>query len=798
MKFTLSWLKTHLDTQAGLDAILEALTAVGLEVEGVVDPSAALAPFKIAHIIEANRHPNADRLQVCQVDIGGQVVEVVCGAPNARAGLKTVFAAIGTLIPRSGTVLKKSAIRGVESNGMLCSSNELALSDEHDGIMELPEDAPVGASFADTMGLADPVIEIAVTPNRSDALGIRGIARDLAAYGLGTLKPLDTSAIQGSYPSPISISIDPAAASGCSFFAGRWFRGVRNGPSPDWLRQRLEAIGLRPISALVDITNLMTIELNRPLHVFDGKLLQGNIAVRFGKPGEVVPALNGKDYTLDADMVAVCDDRGAISLGGIMGGSSTGVSDDTTDVFLEAALFDPLITARTGRKLGVHSDARFRFERGVDPEFVLPGIDMASRLILDLCGGEASELTSAGALPSWHRSIAFRPARCLSLGGVEVAADRCRAILSDLGFTLSDGIEQFDAIPPSWRPDIEGEADLVEEVLRIHGYQHIPTAPLERPTALSTPAVTPQQRRTSQLRRLLAGRGLTEAVTWSFMAKSDAERFGGGQPDLTLANPISSDLDQMRPTPLPNLIAAAGRNLARGLGDFGLSEVGPGYVNDSPTGQKTIAAGLRVGAAVSRHWRGGARPVDTFDAKADILAALAFLGVPMDAVQIVREAPDWYHPGQSGTLKQGPKIVLGHFGTLHPEVAARFDLTAPAAGFELFLDAVPLPKQKGRARPLLKPSPFQPLSRDFAFLVGREVAAETILKAAKSADKVLIGGVSLFDIYDGKGTPEGQKSVAIAVTLKPTDHTLTDAEIEAVSAAIVAAVTKATGGSLRG
>lgn len=801
MKFTLSWLKSHLETEASLDHILKGLTAVGLEVEGVKDAAADLAAFTVGYVTEAKRHPNADKLQVCMVDTGTEIVQVVCGAPNARAGMKGVFAKAGTVIPRTGALLKKGVIRGEESNGMLCSAYEMGISEDHDGIIDLPDDAPLGRPFAQVMGLDDPMIEIAVTPNRADALGVRGVARDLAAAGLGVLKPLDLPKVSGSFKSPVGVTLDLGeAVTANPLFIGRYIRGVKNGPSPDWLQQRLTSIGLRPISILVDITNLLTFDLDRPLHVFDAGKLKGSLRVHIAKGGESLEALNGKTYKLEPGMIAISDDSGVVSLAGVMGSASTGCDESTTDLFLEAAYFDPLRVARTGRALGILSDARYRNERGIDPAFTEPGAEIATKLILELCGGDASELVIAGSVPDTTRHLPFRPARVASLGGVAVPEIDCRRILTALGFKVEGkaGDETLTVTPPSWRADIEGEADLVEEVLRIYGYDHIPAVSMERGDALPKPALSPRQQRDRRLRRLLAGRGLVEAVTWSFMGKPEAEAFAGGQAELALANPISSDLDQMRPTPLPNLLAAAARNRARGIDDVALFEVGPGYVSDQPNGQLALAVGLRVGRTLDRHWRGSGRPVDLFDAKADLAAAFELFGLNAESMPIAREAPDWYHPGRSGVIKLGPKTLLARFGEVHPAVLKRYDIDAPAVAFEIFLDAVPLPKAKdGRARPLLKPSPFQPVVRDFAFLLPREASAETVLKAARQADRALITDVSVFDLYEGKGLEPGTKSLAISVTLQPTDHTLTDAEIEAVGEKVVAAVAKASGGSLR-
>jgi phenylalanyl-tRNA synthetase beta chain len=798
MKFPLSWLKEHLDTDASLETITDALTSVGLELEGITDPSAALKGFRTARIIEAKKHPNADKLRVCRVDTGSGELQVVCGAPNARDGLLTILALPGMTVPNSGAVLKKGEIRGEASEGMLCSSRELNLSDEHEGIMELPAETALGVELGDLLGLADPVIEIAVTPNRADALGVRGIARDLAAKGLGTLKPLPVPPIAAQpLPGP-AITIDlPDANRACPVFFARVIKGVKNAESPAWLKQKLQAVGLRPISALVDITNLLTLDLNRPAHVFDLGKLTGGLTIRPAADGESLAALNGKTYSLEPGMTVIADASGVVSLGGIIGGEGTGCGFDTQDVLLEIAYFDPLSTARTGRKLGVLSDARYRFERGIDSGFCEDGLAFATQLILDLCGGTPGPVIQAGKAPDTRRTLTLRPSRCESLGGVVVAADEQARILTALGFGVTQTGDTLSVIPPSWRDDIEGEADLVEEVLRIHGLDSI--VPVSMAVEGLPPlAISPAQKRLTQLKRLLAGRGLFEAVTWSFLAKADAVAFGGGQEELAVVNPIAADLDHMRPSALPNLLAAASRNRARGVASPALFEAGPGFVSARPDGQRTIIVGVRVGEAVERNWRGTTRPVDAFDAKTDLFAALRLLGLNPDGMPLTRDAPAWFHPGQSGSVKLGPKQVLGHFGLLHPEVAERYDLDAPVAVFELHLDAVPLPKAKaGRARPMLKTSAFQAVQRDFAFLVDKSVEVETLLRAVRTADKALISSVALFDVYAGKGVPEGQKSIALSVTLTPMDRTLTDAEIETVATAITSAVAKATGGTLR-
>jgi phenylalanyl-tRNA synthetase beta chain len=800
MKFTLSWLKEHIDTNASLTEIRDALTMLGLEVEGITNPAETLKGFVVGYVVEAVQHPNADRLRVCKVDTGtGAIVQVVCGAPNARTGMKGVFAPPGSYIPGTDLHLKVGKIRGEESNGMLCSSRELQLGDDHSGIIDLPAETTTGIPAAEALGLDDAVIEIKVTPNRGDCLGVHGIARDLAAAGLGTLKPAKADKIEGTYQSPIKWThgYDPKPDSICPIVVGRHFRGVKNGPSPDWLQRRLKAIGLRPISILVDITNLVTFDLNRPLHVFDAKKLAGDLVMRQAKDGETVLALDGKTYELDSSMAVIADAKGVHGIGGIMGGEDTGVRDDTTEVFLEVAYFDPIRTAASGRKLGVQSDARYRFERGIDPQSVWWGAEVAARLILELCGGETSEIVSSGVMPAWQRSYDLRADRVKTLTGIDVPAKETAVILQILGFEVS-GNGPWTAAVPSWRPDIIGEADLVEEVTRVHGFDNIPTTSLPRLSATSRPVRDPMQRRVPQARRALAVRGLNEAVTWSFLPLKKAERFGGGQADLRLLNSIDATLDTMRPSVLPNLIDAASRNEARGLSDPALFEVGPQYKDATPTGHRMVAAGVRHNMAVPRNWAGPSRAVDAFDAKADALAVLAAIGAPDNLSAQGGAAPDWYHPGRSGALKLGDR-VMAYFGELHPAIVADADLKGPVAAFEVFLDAPPLPKAKAtKARPKLTVSAFQPVERDFAFLVDVAVEADKMVRAARNADRTLITAARVFDLYAGKGVPDGKKSLAIAVTLQPVERTLTDAEIEAVCDKIVAAVVKATGAALRG
>ncbi len=800
MKFTLGWLKEHLATDVDSERLSETLTALGLEIESLSDPAADLAAFTVARVLEATQHPNADRLKVCRVETASGVAQVVCGAPNARTGMVGVFAPVGVTIPGTGLLLKSTKIRGVESNGMLVSEREMGLGDDHEGIIELGADQQVGAPFATIAGLDDPIFEIAITPNRQDCLGVRGIARDLAAAGHGTLTDRAVVTIPGQYESPIGVQLDftAATATACPMFGGRHIRGVTNGPSPRWMQDRLRAIGLRPISALVDMTNFVTYDLARPLHVFDADTVAGNINVRLSRSGETLSALNGREYDLDDGATVIADDDGALALGGIIGGAPSGCTETTVNVFIESALFDPVRTAETGRKLNIESDARYRFERGVDPESVVPGLEMATRFVLDTCGGEPSEVVVAGSTAEWRRSLRFRPSRVYHLGGLELPENETLDTLTALGFEIETNGEALQVSPPSWRSDIVGEADLVEEVTRVKGYDRIPPVPLERATAVARPAVRPAQRRVNMVRRALAARGLVETVSWSFVSERQAQVFGGGQESLRLANPISAGLEWMRPSPLPSLLAACRRNVDRGHDEVRLFELGPVYTDDTPTGQSMSAAGLRLGTSGSRHWLKEERAIDVFDAKGDILEALSAYGAPIDKVQIEVEAPAWYHLGLSGVLKLGPKTVLGHFGAIHPAILEEFALEGTVVGFELFLAALPQPKAVGRRnRPPLKASDLPPVDRDFAFVVDREVRAGAVARAASSADRELISDVSVFDVFEGEALGEGRKSIALSVRLQPSDKTLTDPEIEKVAKKIVVAVGKATGGSLR-
>ncbi|TIM10021.1 phenylalanine--tRNA ligase subunit beta [Mesorhizobium sp.] len=801
MKFTLSWLKDHLETDASLNEIVERLTSIGLEVEHVDDRS-SLKPFVIAKVLAAVQHPDADRLRVLTVDTGdGKApVQVVCGAPNARAGLIGAFAAPGTYIPGIDVTLTVGKIRGVESHGMMCSERELELSEEHDGIIDLPADAPVGTSFAAYAHLDDPVIEINLTPNRPDATSVYGIARDLAASGLGRLVGGAIMPHAGSSMCPVKVTID--APELCPGFALRLVKGVNNGPSPKWLQQRLIAIGLRPISALVDITNFVTFDRGRPLHVFDANKVAGNLTVRRARDGEKVLALDGREYTLTPDMCVIADQDGVESIAGIMGGEHSGCDENTTDVLIESALWDPITTARTGRTLGIISDARYRFERGVDPEFMVPGVELATKLVLDFCGGTPTETEVVGYAGHAPKIVSFPLSEVRRLTGIEVPMEESLAILSRLGFKPEGAGDVVNVAVPSWRPDVDGKADLVEEVMRIHGVDNIAPQPLGAHDAVNAKILTVLQVRTRAAKRALAVRGMMEAVTWSFIPAKHAELFGGGQTALKLANPIAADMSDMRPSLLPGLIAAAQRNADKGIGDVALFEVSGTYEGDAADQQRRVAAGVRRGTArlegSGRHWAGNAGPVGVFDAKADAIAALEACGAPVERLQIEAGGPAWYHPGRSGTIKLGPKVILGTFGEFHPKTLEELDVSGPLCGFEVFIDAVPKPKAKPtRTKPRLELSAFQAVKRDFAFVVDKAVEAGTLTRAALAADRKLITNVSVFDVFEGTSLGAAKKSIAIEVSIQPVERTLTDEDFEALAKRIVENVHKQTGGVLR-
>ena len=793
MKFTLSWLKKYLDTAADLKTIGEKLTAIGLEVEDVIDNGKALSPFIIAYVESAEQHPNADRLKVCKVNDNNQTYQIVCGAPNARAGMKAVLSLPGMVIPATGEALKKGSIRGVESQGMLCSARELGLGEDADGIIELHETAPIGAPYARTYGLDDPVIEINLTPNRADCAGIYGIARDLAAAGIGKLKDIAAPKISPKFKTTPAVKI---STPDCPQFALRLIRGVKNGPSPEWLQKQLRAIGLRPISALVDITNYFTVAHARPMHVFDAGKVKGNLRIESAKGGEVIKALNDKEYTLQPGMTVVCDDSGAISIAGIVGGATTGCSDATTDVLLEVALWNPARITETGRKLQCTSDARYRFERGVDPQSVLPMTDLATQMILELCGGDAGETIVEDQAPDHARKIEFRPSRLKTLGGVDLPQDKIAAILADLGFGVKMTADKWIVTPPSWRGDVAGEADIVEELIRIHGLDNVPAANLPMDKISLGQALNPMQKRISLAKRKLAASGMMELTSFAFVSMNQAELFAKIPSEVVLQNPISSDLNVMRPNILSSLLLAVKSNSDRSMPDLSLFEVGPVYRGIKPEDQ-TIVAGIIKSGHSPRHWQEKSRAVDAFDAKADVLALLAELGVDAAKAQIAADAPGWYHPGQSGVIKFGPNI-LAQFGVLHPKILSHYDIKIPVVAAEVFLSATQAKAKPSKARTLLQLSAFQPVSRDFAFVVDDKISAAELVRAVRDAEKQLIADAWVFDVFTGGNLGVGKKSLAVAVTLQPMNKTLTDAEIEAVAQKIIAGVVVATGAVLRG
>ena len=797
MKFSLSWLKDHLDTTASVEEIAAKLNAIGLEVEGVEDPAAKLVGFRIAKVLTAARHPDADKLQVLSVDLGdGNPLQVVCGAPNARAGLVGVLGLPGAVVPANGMELKKSAIRGVESNGMMCSTRELELGEDHDGIIELPADAPIGTPFAEYHG-SDPVFDVAITPNRPDCMGVYGIARDLAAAGLGTLKPVPAKATPGSFPCPTEIRTDDP--DGCPAFYGRVIRGVKNGPSPEWMQARLLSAGQRPISALVDITNYVMLAYGRPAHAYDLAKLTGAIFARRAVDGETVLALNGKEYTLDSEMTVIADDAGVHDIAGIMGGEHSGCSDTTTDVLLEIAYFNSARIGDTGRKLNLTSDARQRFERGVDPAFLDAGLDLLTALILEICGGEASEVVRAGTPPTTPKVVAYDPARSLWLGGVTIPDNTQRATLAALGFIADDA---WNVTIPTWRPDVDGAADIVEEVVRIHGIDNVDSVALPRADGVARPTATPAQKLERRVRRAAAARGLNEAVTWSFLPVPEAEAFATGNGGLwVLANPISEDMKAMRPSLLPGLLSAVRRNVDRGAASLRLFELGRRYLRgDAGHSDERLTLGaVLAGEKTARGWATGkALPFDAFDAKAEALALLAEAGAPVDNLQVMGEAGPQFHPGQSGTLRLGPKTVLARFGMLHPATLKQFDIGVPVAAVELFLEAIPGKRGAATfARSAYAPPALQSVTRDFAFLVNAALPAGDLVRTVKGADKANIVAVRLFDDFRGAGVPEGQKSLAVEVTLQPGDKSYTEADLKAIAERVTAAAAK-LGAVLRG
>ncbi len=796
MKFTLSWLKEHLETNASLDEIVEALTDLGLEVESVENPLERLQGFTIGYVLEAEKHPDADRLRVCKVDTDTGPLQIICGAPNARAGITVVVAKPGLYVPGIDTTIGVGKIRGVESHGMMCSERELELSDEHEGIIELPS-GKVGETFADWLSThdpskVDPVIEIAITPNRPDALGVHGVARDLAARGLGRLMPRTAQVVPATLATEISVTIDADTSDGCPVFAGRVIQGVKNGPSPQWLQARLKAIGLRPINVLVDVTNFFTYDLNRPLHVFDLEKVKGNLRVHRAQGGEDILALDGKTYRLSPGQMVISDDNGPESIAGVMGGEHTGCSEATTTVFVESAYWDPVQIALTGRALKIHSDARYRFERGIDPAFTVDGLEHAVRMIVDIAGGEASDLIMAGSIPNEVRRYTFDPKRCLSLVGMDIPEKTQRRILTDLGFTLDGDMAEV----PSWRPDIQTDVDLVEEVARVASLTKLEGQPMHRPAGVQRPVLTKLQKRERAVRRSLAALGYNECVTYSFIDQTAAELYGGGTQEYALANPISQDMSHLRPALLPGLLKAAVRNKARGFENLALCEIGAVFHGGEPGEQGLCASGVLIGHTGPKDHFGGRRPIDIFDIKADVQTVLSTIGAPAKTQMLRDLGPQW-HPGRSGRICLGPKTTLAAFGEIHPKVLQAFDVKGPAVGFTIWLENIPIPKNKTTTRAALHLNDLQIVERDFAFVLDAHVEALTLVNAAAGADKTLIEDVRVFDEFIGGNLGDGKKSLAITVRLQPQDKTLTEAEITAVSAKIIEKVQKVTGGVLR-
>ncbi len=797
MKITLDWLRDHLNGDFTVDDVVATLNRIGHEVEGVEDPAERLRGFRIARVLTAERHPQADKLQVLSVDTGdGAPLQVVCGAPNARAGLVGVLGLPGAVVPANGLELKVSAIRGVESNGMMCSTRELELGDDHDGIIELPAEAPVGVAFADYAGAGDPVIDISITPNRQDCMGVRGIARDLAAAGLGVLKPL-TAPLPTLSPEgerallPCAIDIRTDDPEGCPAFYGRTIHGVTNGASPEWMQRRLKAVGQRPISALVDITNYVMLDLGRPSHAYDLAKLSGAVVARKAVEGEIAEALNGKSYVLTDSMTVIADERQVHDIAGIMGGAHSGVTETTTDVLLEVAYFTPERIALTGQALALTSDARSRFERGVDPAFLDDATAIITALILEHCGGTASAVTRAGAPPVERKVVDYDPARCAALGGIDVPVERQIGILGSLGFDV--GADWMVTVP-TWRRDIDGSADVVEEVTRIIGFDAIASTPLPRNPGVAKPTATPEQIVERKVRRAAATAGFHEAVTWSFISEAEAARVGGGP--WSLANPISEDMKVMRSSLLPGLLSAAARNANRGAKSVRLFELGRRYLADA---ERPTLAVLMAGEKSERNWQAGkARGFDAFDAKAAAMLLLEAAGAPVDRLQVMPvDGEGIWHPGQSGTLRLGPKTILAEFGALHPALTKAFDVDCAVMAAQIFLDALPAKRNATSVREAYTPPVLQAVTRDFAFLVPDTLAAGDVLRAVRSADKASIVDARLFDRFVGAGVAEGQASLAIEVTLQPGEKSFTEAELKAISERIIAAAAK-LGAILRG
>lgn len=795
MKFTLSWLKEHLNTDATIDEVVEAMTLAGLEVEGVENPAETLAAFSIAKVISAEKHPDADKLKVCTVETRDGTKTIVCGAPNARADMTVAYAPLGAYIPGLDFSLDKKPrkIRGIESFGMMCSAKELGVGEGDEGIMDLDASLPMGEALADALNLNDPVIDFEVTPNRPDWLGVNSIARDLAAVGLGTVTTPDIPKADATFPCPQKVRIE--APDACPAFAARVVRGVKNGPSPQWLQDKLKAIGLRPISALVDITNYVTYDRARPLHFYDRAKLNGDIIVRMAQD-EAFDALDKNSYTATEADCAIADEKGILGLGGIVGGESSGCGDDTTEIVIESAYFDPLTIRRSAKRLGVNSDAKYRFERGVDTGSLVDGVELATKLVLEICGGEASEIIVAGDVPEKPADINFDPSLVTRLTGLTLSDDAAEKILTDLGFAVTRG-ETWTVGVPTWRRDCSEGADLVEEIARIHGFHNLEAVSLPPLPGRREPTATLTQNRTRLARRALAGRGLSEAITWSFVLQDHAKSFDGGDDKMLLDNPISSDLNCMRPSALIHLLLAGQRNADRGYPGAALFELGPVYAGTEPGDQSLALAGLRRVEAV-RDWTGSHAP-DALTAKADAIAALKAMGANVDNLQISKPTGSYWHPGRSGRLQMGPKNILADFGELHPKTLKALGIEGRVVAFEVWPERLPAPRKKSatKSKSALALSDLMPVHKDFAFIVDEGVPAANIVKAAKGADKQLITDVALFDVYRGKGIEEGQKSLAIDVTLTPKNATLTDKDIEAVMQKIITQVGKA-GGVLRG
>ncbi len=803
MIFTLSWLKDHLETSASMEDICAKLNSIGIEVDKLTDKAQELKAFKVAEILEARPHPDADKLQICQVSTHEGMQEIVCGAPNARAGIKVVFGGIGTAVPGlmgddgKAFVLKKAKIRGVESSGMMLSKRELGLGEDHDGIIELPHEAQIGDDIAAYLGVDDAIIEVEITPNRGDWLGVRSIARELAAAGLGTLKPLHIPQVQPAFSSPKTISYgDDAAKLACPWFVGRTIKNVKNTQSPEWLVRRLEAVGLRPISALVDITNYLTVDLCRPAHFFDAQKLQGNVIIRMAKEGENLLALDEKEYKLNSDMLVICDEQKPHGIAGVMGGLESGCADDTTEIFLELALFEPVSIATAGRKLNLQSDARYRFERGVDRAFVKDALEIATQMVLDICGGEPSEIVEVGAAPKEPEPIDYNPEHTQKLAGITIDENEQLRILENLGFTIDKTQMPYKVQEPSWRWDHEGAAGIVEEVVRINGIDKITPVSIIAQGDVLRPALSDSQRKRERARQLMAVRGLWETVTFSFMDSRKAALFTEVKDHLYVANPVSSELNYMRPSLLPNLLDGAVLNAKRGLGDADLFELGPVFYGDKDNEQPIVLAAIRTGANHGRHWQSTMRNVDVFDAKADALAALEIMDAPVGNLGTFRSAPSYYHPGRSGALGLGPKNILAYFGELHPHLLKKFGIKGTAVAMEVFPHNIPQSKNKGVSKGVYTPSDFMPLSRDFAFIIPMDLEADVIRRAAFSADKKLITDVQIFDVFEGGSLGEGQKSLAINITVQPIDKTLSEAELEDLHKKVIAACEK-QGASLR-